>query len=222
MTETPQNHRGFTPTPGRQSVVWGFTLTEMMVVSVLLLIVGGGLLTTFLTSQASYVSADAYIQVQQEARKALDAVVREVREACPAAPCEVTPAGPAKQLNFQIARGYNTEAGCSNKICWGSENATGDWVHYVISPPTGNNSQLFRYRNTSATSTGAPPSPCTPPACRVLANNVNAAASSFSWDTANKIVTLTFEIRYQNPRLPGGDQHTGTLISRAKLRNPSS
>src|SRR3989338_2492892 len=59
----------------------GFTLVELIVVSALLMIVGGGLLTTFMTGQTSYLSADAYAQVQQEARRAFDNVVRELREA---------------------------------------------------------------------------------------------------------------------------------------------
>ena len=83
----------------------GFTLTEILIVAALLLILGVGLLTVFLNGQTSYLSADAYVQVQQESRKAFDNAVQELRSAG-----NVSLSADAKQLHFQIARGYNTEA----------------------------------------------------------------------------------------------------------------
>ena len=189
----------------------GFTLMEVLVVSALLLILGGGLLTLFLNGQTSYLSADAYVQVQQESRKAFDNVVQELR-----AGGNVSLSADFKQLHFQIARGYNTEAACQNPaaICWGSENATGEWVHFVIITPAAGTPQLVRCVTAGVVN---PVTDVT--GCRVLANNVKAGTSLFSWDAANKVVTLTFEFEYRNPALPSGGQTTTPLISRVKLRN---
>jgi len=209
-------------TPPRRPVnARGYTLVELMIVAVVFLIIGGGLLTTLLTGRTSYLSADAYLTVQQESRRAFDTMVRELREAG-----NVTPAATnANQLNFQIARGYNTEVSCQNPaaICWGSDNATNEWVHYKIvnNLETPRNPwQLIRYRD--GASGGAPPAQCNAPGCRVLSNNVRAPGvnpNAFQYDSANKVLTITLQNAYANPALPTGQQATAVLTSRVKLRN---
>ena len=196
--------------------IQGFTLVEAVVVVGLLLLIVGGLVTVLLTGQASYLSADAYVQVQQEARRAMDSVVRELRESgtvsCGTA--AVTASCTGTQLNFQIARSYTAGA-----IVWGSDNADNEYVHYAVVAAADGTSHLIRYRDAAAG--GAPPGTCTPPTCRVLANYVNPATTAFSWDAAaaNRTVTITLEIEYQNARLPGRSQTTGPLTSRVRLRN---
>jgi len=219
------------PCPMSHVSCLGFTLVELIVVSALLMIVGGGLFTVFMTGQISYLSADAYVQVQQEARRAFDNVVRELREAGPSTgppPPIISVTGPpypaTNQLNFQIARGYNSEPPCQSPnpvgICWGSETPTGigEWVHYAtLLPGTGNTAQLIRWRDTDPVG-GTPPSPCSAPTCRVLANHVQSA--SFNYNGGTKVVTVTLQIRYNSPLLPSGSQATPTLTSQVKLRNP--
>ena len=96
----------------------GFTFVELLVICLLFLGVAAGLLTVFLSQRTSSLSGDAYVQVQEEARKAFDRAVQDLRQAG-----NVAVSADAKQLHFQTARGYNTEAVCQNPpaICWGSD-----------------------------------------------------------------------------------------------------
>ncbi len=193
----------------------GFTLVEILIVSLLLMILGGGLLTAFLTGQTSYLSADAYIQVQQEARRGFDNMVREIREAG-----NVSTTG-TQQLNFQIARGYNNEVGCQSpaSICWGSENALGQWVHYTVIGAAGNQ-QLIRCTNTNQSGAIA----ALTAGCRVLANNVKDsstdAVNAFTWSAVNSTVIINLEVERRSNMVAGGGQTTGVLTSRVRLRNP--
>jgi len=198
----------------------------MLIVTVLLFIVGGGMLSTFLTGQASFMSGEAYVQVQQEARRAFDVMVRELREAQMSLGNPTTTLGNGSiQLNFQVALGYNTQTECQNpaRTCWGGDGVVGDWLHYAIIG-AGNTTQLVRYRN--RIEVGTPPAPpCAAPTCRVLANNVqhpntNSPSSPlFAYDLANKVVTINFQTAYNDRKLPGGRQATRVLSSRVKLRN---
>lgn len=191
----------------------GFTLTEMIIVSALAMILGGALITIFLTGQASYLSADSYIQVHQEARRALDAMVRELREA--KVPGVTFAAAPA--LNFQIALGFDlngTYAACpDNEVCWGAVDSTGtlqpDWtIRYSLS-----GTQLVRQLFNGGVAQGA---------LRVLANQVDAADTSFAWnaDASVRTVTIKIRVRDTNSRLPGGSMATNILTSQVRLRNP--
>ncbi len=207
-------------------------------VTVLLVIVGGGMVTTFLMGQTAYFSTDASIQVQQEARRAFDAMNRELREAGPTTGATLISTTGANQLNFQIARGYNTEpgvppTGCQSPlptICWGSEQATGQWVHYAVVGPPGNQRQLIRCTNTSQ---GTPITMFTPGTCRVLANNImtDPTVPVFTLDSlaSPKVVKIQLLLQYKHSELPGGAQTFGTkitpgtntspLISQVRLRN---
>ena len=203
----------------------GFTLVEVLIVTLLLFIVGGGLLSTFLTGQASFLSGEAYVQVQQEARRAFDAMVRELREAGMLTNPITTLANP-KQLNFQVALDYNAGA-----VQWGAAAGdTGAWLHYAIKN-LGSGAQLIRYRTGPGTEQELPPNTCAAPTCRVLANNVRLetgtsttpgntrAADTFLYDATNKVVTINLQCERNDPKLPGGRQATPVLSSRVKLRN---
>ena len=198
----------------------GFTLAELLIVSIILVVLGAGLLTAFLSGQASYLSADASIQVQQEARRAFDSAVRELREAGGV----ITPNSVnTQQLDFQTALGYNsTVTNCpATGICYGAKDLAGG-LHSRTNPLW-----TVRYRIDSAqrqlvreTMDGA-----TPFDKRVLANNVDTAiANSFLlWDGA-KSVTISLRIATpasQSSQLTGGSRSTGAtpLTVRVRLRN---
>ena len=199
----------------------GFTLTELLVVIVLFATLGAVLLTVLLNGQTAYFSGDASLQVQQEARKAFDIMIRELREAGPPALMSTTPNVPVgtalRQLNFQIAREYNNPVSCPNAICWGSEVQVGDWIHYAVvvnnALPANNNQQLVRCVNqgvNAAIADGA--------GCRVLANNVQTADFVYPAGIAG-VVQVTLQVRYNNPKLPQGSQATNALTTLVRLRN---
>jgi prepilin-type N-terminal cleavage/methylation domain-containing protein len=204
----------------------GFTFVELLVVSVLFLVIMSALITIFLTGRSSYLSTSAYIQVQQEARRAFDPIVREIRESRISAAAPTTAlANGAVQLNFQIARGYNLNASdpnCPvNDVCWGSDLAANGWVHYSIidSGNPNNPFQLIRCADTSEslaiTAMGA--------GCRVLANYVrhpNAANSAaFAYDGVNRMVTANLQFEYAEPTLPAGRLTMPLMSGRIRLRN---
>ncbi|PIQ83737.1 MAG: hypothetical protein COV75_05870 [Candidatus Omnitrophica bacterium CG11_big_fil_rev_8_21_14_0_20_63_9] len=186
----------------------------MIVVTALLVVLGGGLLATFLTGQASFVTSEAYIQVQQEARRAFDNMVRELREAGGAGFPIV--GGGGSQLDFQIALGYNLAAPCpANQVCWGAQDQNGTnqsgWrVRYRLDNAAG---QLLRETlNGGGAVQGT---------ARVLANYVNGV--TFAWDAASRVVTINLQLRYASGRIAGGSQQMGNptpLTTRVRLRNP--
>ena len=210
--------------PAYSRAAGGFTLVEVIVVTFIVLIVGAGLLTTFLTGQTSYVSADAYVLVQQEARRALDSMVRELREAgwgTPSPPYKAPGVivATASQLDFQLALGYNltTVPGCpADAVCWGASDQSGvsqhNWsIRYREAAGPNGTTQLVREILNTAN--------VVQPGTRVLANYVNPATTSFAWDNVNRTATITFESRYQHPAIPNGGQTTGMLTSRVRVRN---
>lgn len=193
----------------------GFTLVEVVVVAVIFVVLSGGLLTTYLAGRTSYASADAFIQVQQESRRAFDTMVRELREAG-----NVAEDG-ADRLNFQIARGYNLDAVvCPNAICWGSDFANNEWVHYAVIT-VDNVPQLIRF--TSGGQGTATPAACAAPTCRVLANYYFDDPADpdplFDFNAVDQSVTIKLQIRYSNTVLPTGSMSSPTLTSRVTLRN---
>ena len=213
---------------GRWGHVHGYTLIELMAVSAVIAVLGGGFVSVLVTAQGLYFSGDANLQVQQEARKALDAMVRELREAGAEPPGQIS--ATTSQLNFQIARGYNAESGCQNpaRVCWGSERATGEWVHYAIIGPSGNDRQLVRCTNGSSSGGVTGSSGCT--SYRVLANKVRHpnSAGTAAFSVAVNLVTVNLEVEYRSPKLAGGtsssaggSRTTGPLTASVRLRNSS-
>lgn len=210
----------------------GFTLAEVIMVAALFLVIGGGLLTAFLTGQSSYFSADAYVQVQEQARRALDVMVRELREAGPVSGASVMQAtaivSNTNQLNFEVALGYNSPSAACNGVCWGENNVVGNWVHYgvITTAALGPNSrQLIRCVDGARTTAIATCAANNPGTVRVLANNVTSASATLDNAATPRVVTINLRLQYQNPRLAGGSQTLGTaaspLVTQVRLRNAS-
>ncbi len=200
-----------------------------MVVSVVLLVLAAGFMTAFLAGQSAYLSADADIQAQEQGRKALDRMVRELREANPV---NVTVTG-TQQLDFQIALGYNLTSppGCAappyaNNVCWGARDQNGTlqpgWgVRYRVQAVAGR-TQLIREVVNPAGAAGAPQEQS-----QVLAILINGAPvavdlndTSFSAPSGTGIVTITLEVQNPSNLLPGGLRSFGSVTSQVRLRNP--
>lgn len=197
----------------------GMSLTEIMVVLILLTGLIGALLVSLLVGQTSSLSAEAYVQVQQEARRAFDVMVKELREAGQVNN-GVSIAEPGVQrLDFQISRGY--DAVTCGGICWGTDDPAvpNGWVHYVIDTSTPTRARLVR----CTTANRLDPMPAGFAGCWVLANAVqpSLANSAFVYDHANRIVTLKIQTSVSSTQLPGGSLGTAPapLITRVKLRN---
>lgn len=188
-----------------------------MAVGILTLIIGA-LLVIFLSSQSSYLSMDASLQVQEQTRRAFDAMVRELREAGNVVACAVPP---CQTLDFELALGYNliNPSTCpANAVCWGafdgSNNPQKDWhVVYSIEPPGSQGAQLIRRVKNGATTITT----------RILANLVDGAtaSSNFTYDATGRIITIKLQTTTPTSSLVvGGPRSSGVLTTQVKLRNP--
>lgn len=194
--------------------VSGFTLIEILVVTVIFFGIAGTMFMMLIIGKNALWSQEAYVSVQQEARRALDVMGRELHGAGNidtdlTAAGDDTPAGGANRLNFQVTRGYNV-AGCTaNDVCWGNDNANGGWVHYIK-----NGAQLVRCQSDAADTAVADYS-----ACRVLANDVNVFGVDYVG--ATETVTLRLAVRQTSDQLPGGSMTTvpNPLRTQVRLRN---
>ncbi|MBI2885279.1 MAG: hypothetical protein HYY15_03795 [Candidatus Omnitrophica bacterium] len=168
----------------------------------------GAVFVSFLIGQRSFRSSEAFIQVQQEARRALDNMVKELREA------GGTITGPPTELRFQVALGYNLPPPCPvNDVCWGATDSSGtdqpNWsIRYRL---TG--AQLRREVLDTAGATRA---------SSVLGNDVSQL--TFAYIGGNtQLVTIDLQVQQVSSQLPGGSMSTGTtpLRTQVRLRNPS-
>lgn len=194
----------------------GWTLTELLVSLVIFGVLMAVLLLSLSANRAAYQSAEAYIRVQEEARRALEPMVKELHGAGHVNN-DVSIALPGVQrLDFQIVRSYDQTA-CGG-ICWGTENAsyqTG-WVHYVVDAAS---QQLLR----CTTANRLDPMPANYAGCRVLANAVatNLASTGFTYDHAARTVTIQLLTAITDQQLPGGQMQVAPtpLVIRVPLRN---
>ncbi len=206
-----------------RSALRGFTLIEILMVSVIMAVILGAILVTFVSGQASYMSMDSSIQVQEEARRAFDAMVREIREAGSVTPTTTVNGKPA--LDFQVALGYNlTLTGCNpNAICWGAVDGTGQLkpnyrMQYRLETIATGRAQLVREVLDAG---GAPLSPAMK---RVLSTLVFDPPPNPPFAVSGGVVTIALPFKApQNPLVPGSiSAQPVTLTTQVELRNPSS
>lgn len=202
-----------------QSPPQGFTFVELLVVIVIIGGILGVLLQSLLVGHTSYVSSQAYVRVQYEARRAFDNMVKELREAGQVNNNVSIPAPGVQRLDFQINEGYDVVV-CGG-ICWGTDDATlpTGWIHYVLDTADPQNARLMR----CVTANRLDPMPANFVGCRVLANNVDPtlANTSLTYDHANRVVTITLQISIASQQLPGGSMGAAPspLVWRVTLRN---
>lgn len=192
----------------------GFSLIELLIVVGVLGIVTGALAVLLTSGHRSTLSSEAYVHVQQEARRALEAMNKELHKAnnidteLTSAGSD-TPSGGATRLNFQISRGYNVSGCTPNATCWGNDTTNSGWVHYLR-----NGTQLVRCESTASDTTITDFS-----SCRVLANYAETFLVDYASST--RTVTLRLQVKRSSSLLPTGAMDTGTLRTQARLRNPS-
>lgn len=196
----------------------GFTLTEVLVVVVIFAIILGVLLISFLISKNTYVSSDAYVQIQQEARRAFDAMAKELHQAGQVNNGVTIGAPGVQRLDFQIVRAYD-QAACGGN-CWGTDDATlpNGWVHYVLDTTSAQNARFVR----CVTANRLDPMPAGFAGCRVLANHLDPdlASTTFTYDHPTRVVAVTLQPVITSPHLAGGSLTTAApLTIRIRLRN---
>jgi type II secretory pathway pseudopilin PulG len=116
----------------------GFTLVELMVAAVLMIVVLGATLTAFEKFQTNSNSNQALNDSQEAARVAVDRIARELRNA----------AAPAKNSTISIARATATDfvfqsvddTGASS----GSNVRHAQWVRYCLDASVPNNEKVWR------------------------------------------------------------------------------
>ena len=190
----------------------GFTFIELLIAAAIFVVIGAVLMVSLVISKRSFMSADASIQVQEQARKAYDIMTKELRQAGNVNNNQ--PAVNVPRLDFQVVQSYDTDAppdGCSG-ICWGDGATQGRWVHYLVS-----NSKLYRCPSAGQNDAIANFTTCT-----VLALNVQNFSANYS-DT-NRTVTLSLETKISSAQLAGGSMGIAPapLTTYIKLRNDSS
>ena len=191
---------------------YGFTLSELVIATALLAILSGVLASGLLLGRRTYVTSETYVQVQEETRRAFDAMGRELR----GGGGTITPA--ANQLTFQLALGFNLAplAGCpANAICWGAKNQAGanqpGWtLRYRLDTAA---QQLLREVVDNQLPTPAVQS------TRVLANSIQTV--SFSYAAATQTITIQLQAQRASQELPGGSLSAAPtpLVTRVRLRN---
>ena len=188
----------------------GFTLIEMVVVSLLALLAAAAALVALLTSQRTNASSEAYIIVQEQARRALSAMRQELLEAGGV----MTPIGANNEFTFQVPLGYNNNpaiAGCpATGICWGAQDQTGvprpNWnLHYLV-----NGGQLIREVRNGVLVQGT---------SRVLARDVSLLI--FTRPDAQRI-NIQLQTQRVSTQLAGGTMNVAPtpLIIELSRRNP--
>ena len=186
----------------------GLTLLELLIVLAITTIVAGAVYTSSLMGGKLYFSSETYVHVQQQARQALDTMVRELRQA------DGTITVAANQCTFQLALGYNLAAPCpANAVCIGAQDQNGaaqsGWsLRYRL-----NGTQLIREI--------LDPAGVVQPVTRVLANDVSSLSFTYTGGATNT-VTVQLQVQRDSQQLAGGSLAAAPtpLVTRIKLRNP--
>ncbi|MBI4598111.1 MAG: hypothetical protein HY737_06925 [Candidatus Omnitrophica bacterium] len=203
---------------------WGFSFLEVLIVLSATVLTVGVLFTLSIVSQRTFVSSEATLQVQQQARQALMSMTKELRRAdsvliakaagvAPPLGCGAVACCAGAQCEFQLVLGFDMVPPCAAGVaCVGAQDANrvnqANWrLRYRV-----NGAQLLReILDDGGALMGT----------RVLANDV--AQLSFSYDAAKRMVTAQVETRQTSSQLPGQVRSvtpTQTPITtRVRLRN---
>lgn len=156
-----------------------------------------------------YLSSEAYVDVQQQARRAFDNMVKELRLG------GGTVSFGADQCTFQLALGYNLPPPCLvDAVCWGAKDVNGanqlGWsIQYRLTDD-------FTLVREILDPDGKPM-----PGQRVIAIHVNQLSFDYAGDPT-RTMTIKLQVRHTSGQLPGGSVSTTPvpLITRVRFRNP--
>lgn len=123
----------------------GFTLIEVLIVGGLISLILGAILSMFLTGQASWTSVQTKTTVQDETRKAIQTIYRELRESNynpDPAHSHLFIENNGQQVTFQVPVlvGNTVSLDGAGDIRWGCQATAGHFLRYAVV-----NGQLIRY-----------------------------------------------------------------------------
>lgn len=169
----------------------GMSLVEMMITAFLFSIILGAIMITLSTGRASLSTGSSQVDVQQDARKALNAMVRELRQAGMTTILGVPADG---SINSSITFQIPSSISVAGPVWSGA-------IQYSLGGL--NNRQLLRVQSGNT---------------RVMGNNISNI--SFSRN-AGSPETLNISVSVQKNTFPGfvARQSTAALSSRVRLRN---
>jgi len=186
----------------------GLTLTELIVVAALFVVLIGALVVSYLTSRRSHLSAEAYIQVQQEARRALEAMVKELRESR----SDRLFLSGTSTIVFQVPNDNDGDGSVvsGGTLEWGAPTIADGCVQYTLTGTELQRTLLTGPMDVQGATCGGQVDGTT---ARILGNDVDEV--TFTSTTGGLQVSIATELTSQ---LPGSGQRA-TLSSRVQFRN---
>ena len=171
---------------------YGFTLVELMVVIFIFSIIMAATFGVLSMGRQSWHTGSTQVELQQETRRAMDSMVKELRESSPS---KINITGGGTIITFQVPINDNPD--------WGAEGSLGWSIEYSLSIGSG---QILRkiLDNTGVEQASLK---------RILANNINTL--SFTSVSSSEI---SIGITAQKDAIPGRTMQS-TLNSQVTLRN---
>lgn len=178
----------------KERFLTGFTLVEIMIVFAIFSIIGAAIFATLTMGRKSWHTGDVQVEMQQEVRKAMNSMVKELRQSGPAVIVGVPADGaPYSAITFQIPEDTDNDGDVidgSGNIEWGSQ------ITYSLGGLNGE--QLLRIQSGD----------------RVLANNIQSLQFTRSGFGEEITITLIAEKDTVFQRIL-----TAALTSQVTLRN---
>jgi len=186
----------------------GLTLTELIIVAAIFAAMTGAILVSFVMGRRSHVAGDAYVQVQQEARRAVDAMIKELRQTT----SDRMFLSGASTVVFQVPHDNDDDGSVATggTLEWGAPGVDDGCIQYTLAGTRIERTLLAGPFDLPTTSCGDQAAGTT---TRVLGNEANALA--FTTATGGLQVSVTTQMTSQ---LPGAGQRA-TISGRVQFRN---
>lgn len=186
----------------------GLSLLELIIVAAIFVVMTASLLISFVVGRRSHVAGDAYVQVQQEARRAVDAMIKELRETT----SDRMFLSGTSTVMFQVPHDNDGDGSVATggTLEWGAPGVDEGCLQYTFTGTRIERTLLAGPFDLPATSCGDQVAGTT---TRVLGNEVNAL--TFTTATGGLQVSVTTQMTSQ---LPGAGQRA-TISGRAQFRN---